>query len=248
MISTDNPANESGRVTTLKSDSILDALPGKEFDAITLLASRVCETPIAFIRLFLDDRTQWDKSGYGKKNSLLSVEDSISAAFFPQVGMVLEVSDTRSDDRFCHHPMVTGEPFIQFLTAVPICTLEGHVLGTLCVMDHQTRVLGKMQIESLQILADQVLHLLDLKKNSGTLETTVRKLEDRIKELEIFAHQAAHHLKSPLCSISMMTELFREQYAGQMDPEGIALLDTINESTSQLAGEVDDILNKRSRS
>ena len=105
-----------------------------------------------------------------------------------------------------------------------------------------------MQIESLQILANQIFHLLELKRDASILEATVSQLEGRIGEMEVFTHRAAHHLKSPLCTISMMTELFREQYAGQMDQEGIALLDTINESTSQLAGEVDDILNKRGRS
>jgi GAF domain-containing protein len=245
MISSDISNRDANRVTKLKSYSILDKLPEKDFDDLSRLAARVCTTPMAVISL-LDEKHHWDKSVYGRKISEISVLISITDTIILHDENVIEIPDLAGDERFCHLSFVTEEPPVHFLAAVPIRTSEGYVVGTLSVMDHQPRVLEKMQIESLQILADLVFHLLELKVNTRSQETSVRKLEGRIGEMEVFTHQAAHHLKSPLCTISMMTELFREQYAGQMDQEGIELLDTINEATSQLAGEVDDLLNKRS--
>ena len=247
MIVPFTPAIEASSVSALNSFAILKSLPEKELNDLAELATRVCATPMAAIS-FLDDKNQWDKSSFGYTFGGVSTERSIFDAFVLENQNVLEVSELLRDERFKMHDSVSDELAIQSLTAVPIRNLDGNVLGTLCVMDDQPRQLDKMQIESMQILANHIFNLLELKRNASILEATVSQLEGRIGEMEVFNHRAAHHLKSPLCTISMMTELFREQYAGQMDPEGIDLLETINEATSQLAGEVDDMLNKRNRS
>ena len=44
-------------------------------------------------------------------------------------------SDLRQDARFREIPVVTSEPFFRFYCGVPLITVEGYALGTLCVMD-----------------------------------------------------------------------------------------------------------------
>ncbi|WP_432329089.1 hypothetical protein ACRQ5D_12430 [Mucilaginibacter sp. P25] len=61
----EDPSNiEDKRLAALKSYNVLDTMPEKEYDAITRLASYICQVPVALITL-LDAERQWFKSAYG---------------------------------------------------------------------------------------------------------------------------------------------------------------------------------------
>ena len=58
-------SNETAqRLAALRRYRILDTKPEQAFDDLTLLASQICETPIALITLLNDER-QWFKSRWG---------------------------------------------------------------------------------------------------------------------------------------------------------------------------------------
>jgi hypothetical protein len=58
------PVNEIERLLALKNLHVLDTGPDASLDDITILASQICETPIALVSL-VDEHRQWFKSRVG---------------------------------------------------------------------------------------------------------------------------------------------------------------------------------------
>jgi GAF domain-containing protein len=164
------PTNETERLKALYWYELLDTMAEEVFDDLTLLASHVCNTPIALISLIDKDR-QWFKSKIGLNVS----ETPRDIAFCSHVILqsdVFEVQDALKDQRFATNPLVTAGPHIRFYAGAPIKTTDGHALGTVCVIDHVPRELNPKQKESLSILSRIVASLFKQRRYIRELERT----------------------------------------------------------------------------
>lgn len=161
------PSNEVARLTALRQYQILDTASEKAFDDITLLASYVCNAPIAVISLVDADR-QWFKSKVGQTVSETSRDISFCSHAILQPDLMV-VPDALKDERFATSPLVNSDPKVRFYAGMPLVTPEGHALGTLCVYDRKPRELSPEQADALRALANQVIVLLELRRNSADL-------------------------------------------------------------------------------
>lgn len=227
-------ARENAKLDVLGDFRILDTLPEKMFDDFSVLASKVCGTPVAMIT-FVDDKREWVKSCYGVKAVEFSIENSFGVQAVLENGGLLLVPDARKDERFCNHPLMKEDRGLVFYAGVPLVTSTGQAVGALSVLGYEPLQLEEAQQHSLQLLAGQLIQLMEARQ-------MIADLERRYSEVLKFAGKAAHDLKSPLCSISLMAELFREQYGDQLDQDGVEMLITIVEITNQLALQIDDLL------
>ena len=241
MITPIIPEDDVKRVEALKAYSILDTLPEEEFDDITYLASQICQTPVSLISL-IDDKRQWFKSHHGIEATETPREIAFCAHAILEKDQLFIVNDSRQDLRFHDNPLVTGDPHVIFYAGMPLVSADGYSLGTLCVIDHKPRNLEEPQIKALKALSAQVGRLFELRKKSYQLEATVSELANQNVMLEKFAGIAAHDIKSPLSNIVMMSELFEEQYADQLDEVGRDLLKMIGSSSLKLTKLIDGIL------
>jgi len=156
------PANERERLEALLRYEILDTGSERHFDDLTLLASNICQTPIALVSL-VDKGRQWFKARVGLSVSETSREVSFCARAILQPNLFI-VRDATEDARFADNPLVTNEPKIRFYAGMPLFTADGkHALGTLCVIDRVPRELSATQKESIEALAHQVQALLELR-------------------------------------------------------------------------------------
>lgn len=235
------PENESRRLKALKEYSILDTLPEEEYDDITKLASKICETSISTISL-IDEKRQWFKSKVGLNTNETSRNDSFCAHAIIEPDKIFTVKDSRLDSRFSDNPLVVGEPHVIFYTGVPLVSPEGLPLGTLCVIDDKPKELNEEQLIALQALSNQVVSLFELRKSKMLLEKFSKDLETRNIELEKFAHVAAHDIKSPLNNISSLTEILISQYSENLNDEAKILMSMLDASSLTLRNLVDGIL------
>lgn len=165
------PANEPERLQALRRYEILDTAPEQEFDDIVLLASRICEAPIATISL-VDENRQWFKSKVGTELKETSRDIAFCAHGILQAD-VFVVKDAAQDERFADNPLVTGESRVRFYAGAPLIAEGGQSLGMLCVNDHIPRELTDEQKQSLQALSRQVVAQLELRRKIRQLEQTI---------------------------------------------------------------------------
>ncbi|MGV8838075.1 PAS domain-containing protein [Cellvibrio sp.] len=170
------PNNEKERLAHLYRLDILDTRREQSFDAIAQLAMNLCEVPIAVVSLVDSDR-QWFKSCLG----LDAMETPRDVAFCAHAILrpddVLVVEDATLDPRFSDNSLVLGEPYIRFYAGAPLVTESGNALGTLCVIDYVPRQLSSNQINSLQLLAGQVMQLLRFRESNMALERERENLD-----------------------------------------------------------------------
>lgn len=165
------PANEVERLRALRSYKILDTKPEERFDELTQLAALICGVPISLISLIDADR-QWFKSRFG-----LDVEETPRAQAFCTHAIMqpdmFVVPDATKDERFAHNPLVTGDLNIRFYAGAPLAARDGHVLGTLCVIDHVPHTLTDAQKEALKLVGRLVIANFELRRDLQELKNAL---------------------------------------------------------------------------
>lgn len=157
-------SDETSRLATLADYQILDTAPEPQFDEIAKAASLACGTPIALISL-VDEARQWFKAKVGLAANETPLSQSVCAHAVAE-GSTLVIPDLSVDARTASNPLVTAKDGIRFYAGVPLITADGHVLGTLCVVDTLARPEGldDRQIAMLELLARQVVLQFDLRR------------------------------------------------------------------------------------
>jgi PAS domain S-box-containing protein len=171
MIPAQELPNELERVEALYQCHILDTEPEQGFDDITQLAAHICQTPIALVSLIDKDR-QWFKSKVGITETETPRKIAFCAHAILQDGILI-IPDTLEDERFADNPLVTHPPHIRFYAGIPLKTVEGYPLGTLCVLDYQPRELNKDQIEALQALCNQTAYLIETRRSLSQISRLI---------------------------------------------------------------------------
>ncbi|GAA4330941.1 hypothetical protein GCM10023149_36490 [Mucilaginibacter gynuensis] len=167
---------EPERLRALRSYNVLDTLPEKEYDAITRLASYICQVPVALITLIDADR-QWIKSKVG-----IDAEEIPRADAFCNYTIlndtILEVPDAQQSEIFKDNVFVSQEPNIRFYAGAPLVDPDGYRLGSLCVVDTVPRELNDEQRDALTTLAGEVMSHFNLRKQKLELEESLKAYQE----------------------------------------------------------------------
>ncbi|MDO9554233.1 PAS domain S-box protein [Rhodonellum sp.] len=163
------PFNEQDRLKELNAYQIIGVDENKEYDFITSLAAQICGTNSSLISLVTEDK-QWFLSHHGMKMRETSKDYSFCAHAINTPDQALVVNDAREDERFSDNPFTIGDPHILFYAGIPLISLNGFPLGTLCVIDDSPKQLSDTQIDLLKKLAMQTTSLLELRRSQREIK------------------------------------------------------------------------------
>jgi PAS domain S-box-containing protein len=199
------PIDEHQRQDALSAYAVLDTLAEQAYDDITLLASAICQTPIAAISLVDKDR-QWFLSKIGVTSAETPREQAFCAHAIMNPDEVMVVSDARDDARFVNNPLVTDEPRIRFYAGAPLITADGHALGTVCVMDSKPRTLSTDQVAALQALSRQAVALLDRRRIENELDAAMKAriaIDSELRRSEALFREAYENAPIGIALVAM---------------------------------------------
>jgi diguanylate cyclase (GGDEF)-like protein/PAS domain S-box-containing protein len=180
--------DEPGRLALLHALQLLDTPPEAVFDRVTRLASRLLGVPVTLFSLVDSDR-QWFKSRVG-----LSAEQTARDISFCTHAIArqdpLVVPDALQNPLFANNPLVQGEMQVRFYAGVPIRSLAGHAIGTLCALDTRPRDLAPADLAALEdlaaILTDEIHRREQLAQARGHMQhaaSALRATEARLRSI-----------------------------------------------------------------
>ena len=156
------PANEAER---LREVGALDLTSVGQNDPnlhdIIRIACAVADVPIAIVNI-LDRPDQHTLRSCGLPEAAPTqapIEGNL-CQFVLAHGDVLIIEDLRADERTRNHPFVDPPSSMRFYAGAPLVSASGYIMGTLCVMAPEPKVLDPRAIDALRRLADQAMRLL----------------------------------------------------------------------------------------
>lgn len=240
MIEPRIPIDEEQRLEAVRSYDLLDTLPERDFDNLTLVTATVCDVPISLVTLVESDRN-FLKSHYG----ILFNESPRSTSFCGHAildeSSIFIVEDARKDPRFVDNPLVTEMNAI-FYAGVRLINSNGYPLGTLCVFDTKPRKLTSKQKKALIALAFQVVNLIEAKKRNRELMVIQNELKEKNEELKNFAGIVSHDMKMPLANMIITSDMLRSKYGQYLDDQGKQYLEYIKQSSFTLSEYITGLL------
>ncbi|MDN3723996.1 GAF domain-containing sensor histidine kinase [Aequorivita sp. SDUM287046] len=240
MITPNFPVDEEQRLAAVRSYSLLDTLPEKDFDNITALTANICDVPISLVTLLDADRN-FLKSHYGLNFNESPRDLSFCGHAILDESNIFIVEDARNDPRFQDNPLVTEMNAI-FYAGVRLVNSEGYPLGTLCVFDTKPRMLSKSQKKALISMAYQVVNLFEARKRNRTLLAVQQELKEKNEELKNFAGIVSHDMKMPLANMIITSDILRSKYGQHLDKQGQDYLEYIKQSSFTLSEYITGLL------
>jgi signal transduction histidine kinase len=240
------PTDEIQRLAALERYDVIDTPAEAAFERTARLAARLFEAPIAMVT-FIDRDRQWFKACVGTDLR----ENTRALSFCSHTILddeIMVVPNALEDERFHDNPVVIGLG-IRFYAGVPLRSLDGRNVGTLCIYDVRPRpTLSAAQRETLTDLAAIVIDDLEARLIARRALDSERELAERLVQLEAlnaaqrrFVADASHELRTPLTLIQGNIELVQRHPNLDLTERTLALNEAVR-GTERLGRLVTDLL------
>jgi PAS domain S-box-containing protein len=185
------------RLAVLRASGLLDEARVELFEMLARAAAHALHAPVAQVNLLTGDM-QIPSASFGPEPWPSGGPVTLDYSLCQHVvgsGEALVLGDTAADPRSAES-LATREKGVAAYAAVPLTTGEGHTVGTLCVVDFETREWTAGEVEVLRDLAG----------------VAVADIENRLRS-DLRAHDALRESEA------------RYRTLTEVDPDGIVVMD-----------------------
>jgi GAF domain-containing protein len=127
------PSDEDLRIAAVERFKALDASVHKSFVSAANILQKMTRTPIAGFSL-LGQETQWFTSAMGG-DLIESRREETFCQYANKSDIPLIIPNARTDPDYADHPLVGGDPYIQFYMGLCVRDADQYPLGALCAAD-----------------------------------------------------------------------------------------------------------------
>jgi len=220
------PDNEVARLEKLREYQILDTHTEDTFDKLALMASKIFNTPGAFIT-FVDEERVFLKSNLSQL-PYTHVDRSASLCSLVILGDEVTVfSDTERVAYLLDNDYVALDGGVRFFAGAPLKTPEGYNVGAICVIDSVRKEVTADQLDMLKTLAHIVIDKLE---NRLRYRKTV---ESQVNLMNI----ALHEIKNPLASINLANDILKKDPSSKEK-----MTDMIRSSVKRIQAKLSELL------
>ena len=176
------PQNENERLKALQNLQILESDVQSVFDNIAHIMAETFDVPIALIS-FVDNKQVFFKGNAGMAG-IESKSRGISLCSLAILNDGVTVfEDALKEKCLLHNPLVSGEFGLKFYAGAPLTTKEGYNIGTVCIIDKESRNFSEKKKQLLQRFATMAMHeiYLQIDANKATnkhAETVLKQNDD----------------------------------------------------------------------
>lgn len=187
------------RFSPINEPEKFDARADAVFFELAELAAITCQTPLAFVSLTAKpDELQVDFQEFAFQ---------LHSKLKPFRVFIIE--DTFADKRFSKNRFVKNSPHIRFYAGVALVDSADKMFGSLCVIDYRPRRPDSEQVDTLKIIARQIVSQFELRRQALQAEHLLQ-LNERIIE----------GLQTELDALET-SEIMKSEVAAKNDPEKI---------------------------
>ncbi|CAM4463540.1 sensor domain-containing diguanylate cyclase [Paenibacillus tarimensis] len=172
---------EQSRLQELRELDLVGTLPEESFDRITRIIQRVFRTGACAISLITEDK-QWFKSCLGLPPELEEARSTKREVSLCQYVVAYRepfiVHNALEDPRFKHNDLLQKYT-VRFYAGVPLVSSRGNVLGSLFLMDGETREWAEADTDLLVEFSQWVMSEIELRHKNRLLD----RMSDQLRML-----------------------------------------------------------------
>lgn len=155
------PANEAARLQALHQLDIQHSLRETVFTAFVRLLTQVFQLPISLISLVAEDEVHYIAAeGLPGLRSQPRIEAICSLAV--REGRAVVFADVaQAEAHLSEQAFVAAQQKqLHFYAGVPLCLPDARCIGTLCLIDHHSRLFSSAEQTVLEQFSDLIVHML----------------------------------------------------------------------------------------
>ena len=221
--------HSTSSATTFDTDAVITVLSrpdDPDLQELLELVADICDSPMAGISVLKGSYLHIPAVTRNIRPFVSPAHETFCATAMDLDG-IFAVEDASVDPRFADIGWANGrQSNARFYASAPIFAPHGEMVGRLCVVDSEPKVLTGLQLRSLEALALSVTKLIELRLLQSTRPSPAAPELGQAATTVVsqLAAELSHDLRVPLSSIVASVEMLQDELADHPDRAVGALL------------------------